>query len=68
MLEKYWKNHIESQPDLVDCPYKRCKTYGETLNCYMDLYHNCEIYTHWRYVMDMARELKRRKSKDLGML
>ena len=40
-------------PDLVSCPYKRCKVYGESLDCYLDNHHNCETYLRWRAALDL---------------
>lgn len=56
------------EPDLVHCPYKRCKIYGEILDCYFDLYKNCERYLKWKNAVELykrqklqAQYLKRKK-------
>jgi len=61
---KDFERKIDSQPDLVDCPYKRCKEYGETLDCYMDLYFNCVEYIRWENIRQQFIEAKVYKSKD----
>jgi len=30
--------------DLVFCDYKKCLYYGEYINCYFDLFENCDFY------------------------
>ena len=65
-MVKDLKKMIDSQPDLVHCPYKRCKDYGTSLECYMDLYHNCEKYNKWKYALQLIHEhnLRKRKEKE----
>ena len=65
-MNKMLERKIDSQPDLVDCPYKRCKTYGETLDCYMDLFYNCTIYIKWENIRQQFIEAKGYKLEDLG--
>jgi len=30
--------------EMVKCTYKMCKTYGEFIYCYFDIYENCDRY------------------------
>ena len=67
-MVKDLRARIDAEPDLVDCPNKHCKVYGENLDCYLDLYHNCEKYTKWKYAIQLGRALKKRKLKDFRKL
>lgn len=44
-----FKSNAEKKVDIVDlesvmCDYKKCKTYGERIRCYFDIYEFCDKY------------------------